>query len=82
MGGFCTKSIVKGLRFYPKKIRNFTEKKWLEKLEDKIGQRFTTVWLFENSRFYDMSFAERRLKIYHQVDLNQNFHVREAASSS
>ena len=26
-----------------------------------------------------MKFAGDRLKIYHQVDLNQNFHVREAA---
>lgn len=74
--------VAKGLRFYPRKLRNFIEKRWLEKLEDKIGHKFTTVWLFENSRFYDMDFAGNRLKIYHQVDLNQNFHVTEAASSS
>ncbi len=74
--------VAKGLRFYPKRLRNFIEKRWLQKLENKIGQKFSTIWLFENSRFYDMDFAEDRLKIYHQVDLNQNFHIKEAVSSA
>lgn len=74
--------VTKGLRFYPKKIRNYFERKWLEKLENSIGQKFTTIWLFENSRFYDMDFASNCLKIYHQVDSNQNFHLKEAASSA
>ena len=74
--------VAKGLRFYPKILRNFVERRWLEKLEKSIGQKFTTVWLFENSRFYDMDFAGDRLKIYHQVDLNQNFHIQEASSSA
>lgn len=74
--------VAKGLRFYPKKLRNYLERRWLEKLEKTIGQTFTTVWLFENSRFYDMAFAGDRLKIYHQVDSNQNFHIKEAASSA
>lgn len=74
--------VAKGLRFYPKILRNYLEKRWLKRLEERIGERFSTVWLFENSRFYDMDFAEDRLKIYHQVDLNQNFHVKEAAVSA
>lgn len=74
--------VLKGLRFYPKKIRNYVEKRWLKKLEESIGKKFTTIWLFENSRFYDMDFAGDRLKIYHQVDSNQNFHLKEAASSA
>jgi len=74
--------VAKGLRFYPKLVRNFLERKWLEKLEKRIDKRFTTVWLFENSRFYDMDFAGERTKIYHQVDSNQNFHVKEASKSA
>jgi len=74
--------VVKGLRFYPKYIRNLIEKKWLNKLEAKVGKKFTTIWLFENSRFYDMNFAENRLKIYHQVDSNQNLHIKKAASTA
>jgi len=74
--------VAKGLRFYPKFLRNFIERKWLEKIEAKIGESFTTVWLFENSRFYDMDFAGDRTKIYHQVDSNQNFHVKEASKSA
>lgn len=73
---------AKGLRFYPEVLRNFIEKRWLEKLEKIIGLEFTIIWLFENSRFYDMGFAGDRLKIYHQVDSNQNFHTKEAASSA
>lgn len=71
--------VAKGLRFYPKILRNFIENRWLKLLETKIGRKFTTVWLFENSRFYDLNFAGNRLKIYHQVDLNQKFHFPKAA---
>ena len=73
---------TKGLRFYPKILRNYIEKRWLKNLEGIIGKKFKTIWLFENSRFYDMDFAEDRLKIYHQVDSNQNFHVTEASGSA
>jgi glycosyltransferase involved in cell wall biosynthesis len=74
--------VTKGLRFYPKSLRNTLERKWLEGLERQIGHRFTSIWLFENSRFYDMTFAGKRLKIYHQVDLNQDLHVMEAVKSA
>jgi hypothetical protein len=42
----------------------------------------SSVWLFENSRFYDLRFAADRLKIYHQVDLNQIFHPHQAARTA
>ncbi len=74
--------VTKGLRLYPKRLRNFMEKAWLKKLEKNIGTKFDIIWLFENSRFYDLNFAEDRLKIYHQVDSNQNFHIKEASSSA
>ena len=74
--------IAKGLRFYPKFLRNLLEKRWLDKLEEKIGESFTTVWLFENSRFYDMNFAGEKTKIYHQMDSNQSFHPRVASASA
>ncbi len=75
-------NVAKGLRFYPKVLRIYREQKWLEKLEKRIGQKFNTIWLFENSRFYDMGFAGTRLKIYHQVDSNQIFHQKVASSSA
>jgi hypothetical protein len=56
--------------------------RWLEDLEYKCGARVDVVWLFENSRFYDMSFAGDRLRIYHQVDLNQIFHPATAARTA
>ncbi|MDP1615543.1 MAG: hypothetical protein Q8L68_07075 [Methylococcales bacterium] len=74
--------VAKGLRFYPAQLRRWLEARWLAKLEQQIGSSFSTIWLFENSRFFDLSFADNRLKIYHQVDLNQDFHVPEAASSA
>ncbi len=73
---------AKGMRFMPRFLRVWIEKKWLKKLENLINEKTFAVWLFENSRFYNMEFAEDRLKIYHQVDSNQNFHVKEAASSA
>jgi hypothetical protein len=74
--------VAKGLRFYPKFLRNYLERKWLEDLESRIGKSFTTIWLFESSRFYSMGFAGKRTKIYHQVDTSQNFHAKEASTSA
>lgn len=74
--------VAPGLRLYPPPIRRRMERRWLRKLESTIGRRIDIVWLFENSRFYDLSFAGERLKIYHQVDLNQDFHLAEAARSA
>tara|TARA_R100000900_G_scaffold13099_1_gene11212 strand:- start:258 stop:1094 length:837 start_codon:yes stop_codon:yes gene_type:complete len=51
-------------------------------VEKVLGQPIDVVWNFENSRFFDMGFAGDRLKIYQQVDLNQNFHPETAAASA
>jgi hypothetical protein len=63
-------------------LRSKLESKWLENLENRISLRIDCVWLFENSRFFDMNFAKNRLKIYHQVDLNQNYYPERAARSA
>jgi len=76
------KKVAAGLRFYPPIIRRKIEKKWLEELEKISGVVIDTIWLFENSRFFDLSFAGNRLKIYHQVDLNQTFNLKTAASTA
>ncbi|WGZ96171.1 MAG: glycosyltransferase [Candidatus Thiothrix putei] len=74
--------VAKGLRYYPGFLRHWLERRWLEKLEKKINAFIDTIWLFENSRFFDLCFAENRLKIYHQVDLNQNFNPKKAVTTS
>jgi hypothetical protein len=71
-----------GLRFLPSFIRRFIDRQFLKNLEKFAQVRFDLVWNFENSRFFDLGFAEGCFKIYHQVDLNQDFHVKEAASSA
>lgn len=73
---------LKGLRFFPAFIRVLMNKRFLSQLERKAGCRMDVIWNFENSRFYDLQFAGERLKIYHQVDLNQDFHVMQAVSSA
>lgn len=75
-------SVAAGLRYLPAAARRTLEARWLQRLETHAQVRIDAVWLFENSRFYDMGFAGRRLKIYHQVDLNQNFHPHVAARSA
>jgi glycosyltransferase involved in cell wall biosynthesis len=74
--------VAGGLRFMPAWLRRALERRWLAQLERRVGAHIDIVWLFENSRFYDLSFAGDRIKIYHQVDLNQDFHVQAAASSA
>lgn len=74
--------IATGLRFYPAIVRCWLEKRWLARLEEMANTKVDVIWLFENSRFFDMGFAGKRLKIYHQVDLNQDFNPAQAASTA
>lgn len=71
-----------GLRFHPAFLRRWREALWLAQLERIAECRIDAIWLFENSRFYDLRFAGSRLKIYHQVDLNQCFHPETAAATA
>lgn len=77
-----SKKIIVGLRFFPILFRQYLERNWLHNIEKKIGEKIDIVWLFENSRFFDMRFAGDRIKIYHQVDLNQNFYPKIAACTA
>lgn len=74
--------VAPGLRFLPPLLRRWLEARWLARLEQAAGCRIGVVWLFENSRFFDLRFAGSRLKIYHQVDLNQDFHPETAAATA
>lgn len=74
--------VAPGLRFLPGPLRRALEARWLGQVEALAGTRIDVVWNFENSRFFDMGFAGTRLKIYQQVDLNQNFHPDLAAQTA
>ena len=76
------KRVAPGLRFLPPILRRALETRWLAKVEQIAGTPIDVVWSFENSRFFDMSFAGQRLKIYQQVDLNQNFRPDLAAKTA
>lgn len=74
--------LARGLRFFPGSIRRKIEGRFLNRLEDLCGQEIDTIWLFENSRFFDLKEQTTRLRIYHQVDLNQRFNPHTAANTS
>ena len=74
--------VAPGLRFYPASLRLWLETRWLTDFERTIDCAIDTIWLFENSRFFDLRFARNRLKIYHQVDINQNFNASTAARTA
>lgn len=74
--------VAAGLRRMPGGLRRWLEHRWLRRLEQLAGCRIEVIWLFENSRFFDLRFAKSRLKIYHQVDLNQDFHPAIAAETA
>lgn len=73
---------LKGIRLLPVFLRRGLNRRFLRQLETLAGARMDVVWNFENSRFFDFSFAGNRLKIYHQVDLNQEFHPYIAAKTA
>ena len=74
--------LAPGLRFFPSFLRCQVERRWLQQVEHLVGMQVEAVWLFENSRFYDLRFAGDRLRIYHQVDLNQVFHPARASRTA
>jgi glycosyltransferase involved in cell wall biosynthesis len=74
---------VRGQRFLPGFLRRWIDGKIYNAIQREAGVKFDVIWNFENSRFYDLRFAPREvLKIYHQVDLNQNFHPQVAAKTA
>lgn len=77
-----TPRVAPGLQRMPGFLRRWLERRWLDRFERLAGCPIKVIWLFENSRFYDLRFAGSRLKIYHQVDLNQAFHPELAASTA
>lgn len=74
--------VAPGLQRMPGALRRWLEHRWLCRVEQQAGCRVEVIWLFENSRFFDLRFAGSRLKIYHQVDLNQSFHPAIAAQTA
>jgi hypothetical protein len=74
--------VAPGLQRMPSSLCRWLEHRWLRRLESLAGCRIEVIWLFENSRFFNLNFAGSRLKIYHQVDLNQNFHPAIAAQTA
>lgn len=74
--------VFPGLRFLPSPVRRLLEFRWLRQVELMACRTVDVVWNFENSRFFDMRFAGCRLKIYHQVDLNQKFNPEIAAATA
>lgn len=64
-------------------LRRRVDRKIYHAFEKLAGCRFDVIWNFENSRFYDFRFAPPTVfKIYHQVDLNQDFHPQLAAKTA
>jgi len=77
------KPFATGLRFLPRYFMNLIERKFLKKIEKRINLNFDVILNFENSRFYDFHFVSPEvLKIYFQVDQNQDFHPEIAARTA
>jgi glycosyltransferase involved in cell wall biosynthesis len=74
---------LRGRRFLPRFLMRLADSSFLNKLESTTGKPIDIVWNFENSRFYDLDFAGKKvLKIYFQVDENQDFHPAVATATA
>ena len=74
---------VKGLRFLPSFLQKSIMKAKFTKLQRKSGVCIDIVWSFDDSVFYDLSVLPKKiLKIFHNVDLNQNFQFEKAAGTA
>lgn len=73
----------RGLRFLPSFLVRWADRRFLRDVERKAGVRFDVIWNFENSRFFDLGFAGKHvLKLYFQVDEDQDFHPARAAQTA
>jgi hypothetical protein len=74
---------VKGLRFFPKFLREYLMRRKFDRISQLAATRFDCVWTFDNSVFFDLGFLGKDvLKIAHIVDYSQNFQFQELASSA
>ncbi|WP_340153600.1 hypothetical protein [uncultured Marivirga sp.] len=74
---------VKGLRFFPRILRNYLLRKKFEQLQKVCNTEFDIVWSFDNSVFFDFSaLPKKAFCISHTVDLNQDFEFEKAAQSA
>jgi len=77
------KPVFKGLRFLGKFLSSLFTRWELLRLEKQLNIQFDILWNFDSSRFFSLSLLPKRiLKIYHNVDLTENFQRRLGASSS
>lgn len=74
---------LKGLRFFPKVIRRWEQRRVFSKLKKFTKTKFDLIWSFDNSVFYDMDvFGNEVIKVSHIVDLGQNFQLKSSARSA
>jgi hypothetical protein len=77
------KKYLRGQRHLPSFIRKWVDRSFIRRLERKTDTRINVILNFENSRFYDFDFLPRSvMKIYFQVDEDQNFHIKKAATTA
>jgi glycosyltransferase involved in cell wall biosynthesis len=73
----------RGLRFFPGFFRRWMDRRFLRTIQRQEDVQFDVIWNFENSRFFDLRFAgPDALKIYFQVDEDQNYHPATAAGTA
>jgi hypothetical protein len=74
---------IKGINHLPGSFRRFLYRRKYSQAQLMLNTRFDVVWSFDSSVFYDFDFLPNDvLKIYHLVDLNQNFRNEIGASTS
>ncbi len=72
-----------GLRFYPTLFRELVTKKVFDKIENFISSKIDILWNFDSSVFYSAKLiSSETKKIFHRVDLNQNFNDSIAGKNS
>ncbi len=73
----------KGLRYYPKFIRQYFQRRVLHRIQNLASVNFDIIWSFDNSIFFDLdSFEDKELKISHIVDYSMDFQFKQAAKTA
>jgi glycosyltransferase involved in cell wall biosynthesis len=73
---------IKGARFIPSAIRRRLYRRKIRKMQAHCGVKFTLIWSFDNSRFFDLDCFENAFRIHHMMDFHTDYQIKIASQTA
>jgi glycosyltransferase involved in cell wall biosynthesis len=73
---------VRGARFIPATLRKFIYRRIVNRMQSDHKVKFTLVWSFDNSRFFDLDCFNDAFCIHHMMDFHTDYQIERASNSA